>query len=206
MVPAAFVALDQLPLMSNGKVNRRALPAPDQSRAVAEQAYVAPGTPVEKALTGIWAEVLKFERIGIHDNFFELGGHSLMATQIISRVRRALRVELPMRSIFEGPTIAELAERVEAAKREGAAHGASVIARVNRQAAGVSAGPGESPSLDSEGDPETLAKQNRLIGKVKQVKVEQLLSRLDQLSEEELDSLLRSVMTEDQTESPEPHG
>ena len=206
MVPTAFVALDQLPLMPNGKVNRRALPAPDQNRAVAEQGYVAPGTPVEKALTRIWSEVLKFERVGIHDNFFELGGHSLMATQVISRVRRDLRVELPMRSIFEGPTIAELAERVGAAKREGVDHGASVIARVNRQAAEASAGPGESPSMDSEGGPETLAEQEGLTGKVKRVKVEQLLSRLDLLSEEELDSLLDSVMTEGRKESPESHG
>jgi amino acid adenylation domain-containing protein len=112
MVPSAIVALDALPLMPNGKVNRNGFPAPDQSRPELEQSYQAPRTPAEEMLVEIWAEVLKLNRIGIHDNFFDLGGHSLLATQVISRIRRALQVEMPLRSCFEIPTIAGLAERV----------------------------------------------------------------------------------------------
>src|SRR5262249_43019128 len=92
----------------------KALPAPEQARPELEEAYVAPRTPVEQALAALWAEVLGIERVGVQDNFFELGGHSLLATQVISRVRRALQVELPLRALFEAPTTARLAERVEA--------------------------------------------------------------------------------------------
>ena len=133
MVPAAFVILDKLPLTPNGKVNRRALPAPDRSNPELEATFEAPRTPVEQALAEIWAEVLKLERVGIRDDFFELGGHSLLATQVISRVRQALRVDLPMRSLFDGPTVAELAEKVEAAKDSGAAPGTPAITRVSRE-------------------------------------------------------------------------
>ena len=110
MVPAVFVLLDTLPLTPNGKIDRRALPAPDHTRPELEGAFVAPRTPVEEALTRIWAEVLKLEHVGVHDNFFELGGHSLLATQVISRLRRTFpRVEMPLHSLFETPTVAELA-------------------------------------------------------------------------------------------------
>jgi len=109
MIPSAFVALDALPLNSNGKVDRSALPPPDGGRPELEEAFVAPRTSVEKVLAGIWTEVLKLEKVGIHDNFFELGGHSLLATQVVSRIRAAFQVELPLRSLFEKPTIAELA-------------------------------------------------------------------------------------------------
>ncbi len=108
MAPATFVVLDALPLTPSGKVDRRALPAPDQARPELKGTYVAPRNPVEEVVAGIWAEVLKLERVGIHDNFFELGGHSLLATRVISRVRAGLRVELPLRSLFESPTVAEL--------------------------------------------------------------------------------------------------
>jgi amino acid adenylation domain-containing protein len=109
MVPTAFVTLEALPLTPNGKVDRRALPAPDPSSFRAENAYAEPRTPVEEALAGIWEEVLDVGRVGIHDDFFELGGHSLLATQLVSRVREAFQVELPLRSLFEEPTIAGLA-------------------------------------------------------------------------------------------------
>jgi len=112
MVPQAFVMLDALPLTPNGKVDRRALPAPDEARPELAQQYVAPRNAVEEVVADIWAEVLKVEQVGIHDNFFELGGHSLLATQVISRVRRAVQVELPLRALFEDPTVAGLSHRL----------------------------------------------------------------------------------------------
>ncbi len=117
MFPTAFVFLDSLPLLPNGKANRRALPPPDQSKPEPEVSYVAPRTQVEEGLAGIWAEVLKLERIGIHDNFFEFGGHSLLAMQVISRLRKASQIELPLRALFEAPTIAGLAKGVEESQR-----------------------------------------------------------------------------------------
>ena len=116
MVPSAFVFLDALPLTPNGKVDRRALPAPDQSRPELENPFVAPRTPVEELLAKIWAEVLKLEKVGIHDNFFDLGGHSLLATQVVSRLHEVLHVEIPLRSIFENPTVAGLAGRIASAR------------------------------------------------------------------------------------------
>jgi amino acid adenylation domain-containing protein len=109
MVPSAFVMLDTLPLTPNGKIDRRALPAPDTARPELERTYVAPRTLIEQTLTEIWTEVLRIEQVGIYDNFFELGGHSLLATQVISRVREAFQAEIPLRSLFEAPTVADLA-------------------------------------------------------------------------------------------------
>ncbi|HEX8275786.1 MAG TPA: amino acid adenylation domain-containing protein [Longimicrobiaceae bacterium] len=112
MVPAAYVALDSIPLTPNGKTDRRALPAPEQSGPAAP--HVAPRTPVEEEVAAIWAEVLGLETVGVHDNFFEHGGHSLRATQVVSRVRGALGAELSLRDLFDAPTVAEFAARVEA--------------------------------------------------------------------------------------------
>jgi aspartate racemase len=109
MIPSHFVMLRDLPLTSIGKVDRRLLPAPDLQRPMLEQAYVAPRTSVEGLLAGIWREVLGLERIGVHDSFFALGGHSLMATRLVSRIRDTFHVELPLRRVFEAPTVAEMA-------------------------------------------------------------------------------------------------
>lgn len=112
MVPAAIVQLATLPLTPNGKVDRQALPAPDVSSSEPSRPYVAPRTPVEEMLADIWQQLLSVRQIGIDDNFFELGGHSLLASQVIVRAREAFQVDLPLRSIFEAPTIAELAVTV----------------------------------------------------------------------------------------------
>jgi amino acid adenylation domain-containing protein len=114
MVPAAFVTLERLPLTPSGKVDRRALPAPPEARADVQNDYVAPRTPTERTLVQIWSEVLRVRPLGIHDNFFELGGHSLLAMQVVSRLRDAFQVELPLRSLFECPTVAGLAGRTDA--------------------------------------------------------------------------------------------
>jgi len=120
MVPAAFVVLDALPLTAHGKVDRAALPAPDSARPVLPEAYTAPRTPLEESLAQIWADLLGLERVGVDDNFFELGGHSLLATQVISRLRDRLGIELPVRALFEEPTVAGLAGRLQAARQAGA--------------------------------------------------------------------------------------
>ncbi|MEW5925947.1 MAG: amino acid adenylation domain-containing protein [Gemmatimonadota bacterium] len=118
MVPAAIVVLDALPLTLSGKLDHRALPAPDF--ASAEGRYVAPRTPTEKVLAEIWAEMLRLERVGVTESFLELGGHSLLATRMVSRVRQVFGVEVPLRAFFKGPTVAELAGRVEEIRRAGA--------------------------------------------------------------------------------------
>src|SRR5581483_4923557 len=111
MVPSAFVMMEAFPLSSNGKVNRRALPAPASGRP--EQVYVAPSNETEERIASIWAEVLHVPQVGIHDDFFLLGGHSLRATQVISRLRQAFAMEVPLRAMFETPTVAGLAKRVQ---------------------------------------------------------------------------------------------
>ncbi|MEG4485051.1 amino acid adenylation domain-containing protein [Microcoleus sp. D2_18a_B4] len=110
MIPSAFVLLESLPLTPNGKIDRRSLPAPDINRAEFESNFADPRTPDEQLIAEIWAEVLGLERVGIHDNFFELGGHSLLATQAISRLREAFQLEVPLRSLFESPTVATVTE------------------------------------------------------------------------------------------------
>ena len=109
MLPAAIVFLDQIPLNPNGKVDRAALPRPDVVRPEIEAAFVAPATPLEQTLADLWHEVLGFERIGTQDDFFALGGHSLLATQLVSRIQTTFRVDLPLQTLFENPTINSLA-------------------------------------------------------------------------------------------------
>ncbi|MBW8873668.1 MAG: amino acid adenylation domain-containing protein [Acidobacteria bacterium] len=114
MVPSLFVLLEHLPRTPSGKVDRAALPDPEQTRGGARTAYVAPRNPLEQELHDIWKELLGIERVGVDDNFFDLGGHSLLATQIISRLRSQFHVEVPLRRIFEAPTIAGLAASLAA--------------------------------------------------------------------------------------------
>ncbi|MDZ7993449.1 MAG: non-ribosomal peptide synthetase [Nostoc sp. EfeVER01] len=113
MVPTIFMALEAMPLTPNGKVDRKALPKPDASRPELEANYVAPRTPIEQQIADIWAQVLNVKQVGINDNFFELGGYSLLGIQVVSRVRQALQAEILMSNLFELPTVADLAERVE---------------------------------------------------------------------------------------------
>src|SRR5262249_19479416 len=118
MVPGAFIFLDKLPLSASGKVDRRALPKPDEDKS-GEREVVAPRTAVEEVILAIWARVLRLNSIDVNDNFFELGGHSLLATQVISRLQRTLAVEIPQRTIFEEPTITGLAKRVAQLRNAG---------------------------------------------------------------------------------------
>lgn len=115
MVPSAFVYLFELPLTANGKIDRKALLAPARDRIGLQSEYVPAKTPIEKLLAGIWSEILKLDSISIHANFFELGGHSLLATRVISRIRHKLKLELPLRALFENPTIESLAGAIDAA-------------------------------------------------------------------------------------------
>jgi acyl-coenzyme A synthetase/AMP-(fatty) acid ligase/acyl carrier protein len=134
MVPSAMVFLDKLPLNANGKVDRKALPAPEEVQEQA-RAYVAPRTPIEEVVANIWAEVLHREQVGAEDNFFDLGGHSLLATQIVSRVREHFSIDLALRSLFEAPTVAGLAELVKAAQESGdSATESPAIVPVSREA------------------------------------------------------------------------
>ncbi|MCY2962054.1 MAG: amino acid adenylation domain-containing protein, partial [Planctomycetota bacterium] len=112
MVPSAFVVLNALPLNPNGKIDRKALPAPEVEAVESGDALVAPSTPVEELLAEIWEKVLGRERVGIHDNFFELGGHSLLAIKLIVRLRDAFGVDLPVRALFDAPTVARLAAAI----------------------------------------------------------------------------------------------
>lgn len=158
MVPAAFIILKTLPLTAHGKIDRSALPAPEQEASTREEVFAGPRTPTEEVLTSIWLEVLHIKRIGIHDNFFAAGGHSLLAMQITSRIHEKFQVEIPLRSLFEAPTIAELSLVVTHA---------------------LHAPPRES----SQEPPQT-----------KRWSPGHLLERLDQLSEDEVETLLTALL------------
>ncbi|HSF74327.1 MAG TPA: thioester reductase domain-containing protein, partial [Microcoleus sp.] len=112
MIPSAFVVLKALPLTPNGKIDRQALPAPSIAANFTDT-FVGPRTPGEEILAGIWSQLLNLKKVGIHDNFFDLGGHSLLITQLLAKVRESFQVELPLRVLFEAPTVAGLAEKIE---------------------------------------------------------------------------------------------
>ncbi|MBZ0257107.1 amino acid adenylation domain-containing protein [bacterium] len=115
MAPSDFVFLDEMPLSPAGKIDRKALPKPDESQTRGADEYAAPVTDAEKQLCQIWADVLGVERVGLNDNFFDLGGHSLKATQVVSRIQRGMDVETSLRALFNHPTVAELLETMQAA-------------------------------------------------------------------------------------------
>jgi len=119
MLPSAFEVLEKIPLNANRKVDRKALPAPQKKSADLVRDFVAPRSETEEKLAKIWSEVLQFSPVGIHDNFFELGGHSLVAIQVISRVRNHFDVELPLRTLFENPTVSELSVSIESHRSNG---------------------------------------------------------------------------------------
>ncbi|HEY9404145.1 MAG TPA: amino acid adenylation domain-containing protein [Pyrinomonadaceae bacterium] len=119
MIPAAFIVLEQMPLTANGKIDREALPQLAEGTPQTSTGYVAPRTTTEELVASFWSTLLRVERIGRHDNFFELGGHSLTATQVITRVRTTLNVEIPLRRLFEAPTVAELAQSIDEELRAG---------------------------------------------------------------------------------------
>jgi hypothetical protein len=112
MMPSAFVVMDTLPLTPNGKVDRNLLPMPGLNLGSREETYVEPRTPLEKILASVWSETIGVERVGVEDNFFELGGHSLLATQVLARVQEDFQVDLPLRIMFEGMTVEQMAQAV----------------------------------------------------------------------------------------------
>jgi acyl carrier protein len=116
MLPAAFVVLEEMPLTPNGKLDRKALPAPGEVRSESATEFVPPRTAVEREMACIWSELLRVERVGVHDNFFDLGGHSLLATRLVSRIEQALAVRLPLRTVFELPTLDQMTKAVVAAR------------------------------------------------------------------------------------------
>ncbi|MDP2601547.1 MAG: amino acid adenylation domain-containing protein [Deltaproteobacteria bacterium] len=117
MVPSFFVELDALTLTPTGKVDRNALPAPDGQRPQLDQGFIEPRTEIEELVTQVWREVLKLDKIGVYDNFFDLGGHSLLATRVVARLRNNFNIDLPLRKLFELPTVTALAEHVECLRR-----------------------------------------------------------------------------------------
>jgi amino acid adenylation domain-containing protein len=142
MIPSAFVLLDSMPLTVNGKLDRRALPAPEYDRAITESAFVAPRNPMEETVAKIFGEVLGMERVGITDNFFDLGGHSLLATQLLSRIRVAFSIDLPLAEVFRGPTVAQLSDLIDsAADQEAAMHPPPIISVPRRNQQGSQADP-----------------------------------------------------------------
>jgi acyl carrier protein len=160
MIPSAITELKEVPLTANGKIDRLAISRLEVSnRRVAGTIFEAPRTPTEVSLAEIWAEVLRLERVGIYDNFFEIGGHSLLATQVISRIRERLGVDLPLRSVFESPTVSELSQGLEQRRRI-------------------------YPAVEVP------------ISKSASIKAAVWPTEIDQLSEDEIDSLLYQVLAE----------
>ncbi|HEX2092677.1 MAG TPA: amino acid adenylation domain-containing protein, partial [Longimicrobiaceae bacterium] len=136
MVPAGILVLEAFPLTTTGKIDRRALPALETPLGEIEEDLGLHRTPTEEVVAGIWADVLRLPHVGAHESFFELGGHSLLGTQVVSRIRAVFRVDLPVRALFEAPTVAELAGRVDALVRAGQGVEVPPLVRAPRDGAG----------------------------------------------------------------------
>jgi amino acid adenylation domain-containing protein len=162
MIPSAFVAMEALPVTPNGKLDRRALPEPDQSRPELAREYVAPRNEVERHIASLWENILQVEKVGLHDNFFDLGGHSLLATRVVSALRDEFHIELPLRNLFETPTVEGLSQTVMRCQTE------------------------------QQGQP------HETISRSVSGNEEMLLEKLDQLSDEEVDLLLPSILSEEE--------
>ena len=132
MMVSTFVLLDNLPLTLNGKVDRRALPAPNSSRTEWEETFVAPRTPTEQVISDIWSQVLGLKQIGVNDNFFEFGGHSLLASQIITQIQNLFQVDISVNTFFQNLTIASLSLTVTQKQGEKKTHGTHRIPRINQ--------------------------------------------------------------------------
>ncbi|HEX8352074.1 MAG TPA: phosphopantetheine-binding protein, partial [Pyrinomonadaceae bacterium] len=154
-VPSLFVELSELPLTPSGKLDRKALPAPDGARPGSAREYVAPRSATEEALALIWREVLGVGRVGVEDNFFELGGHSLLATQVVSQVKEIFDVDLPLRSLFERPTVGGAAASL--AELSGGPESADTVARAFVELAGLSEDEVRSRLLEHERSSESAA-------------------------------------------------
>jgi amino acid adenylation domain-containing protein len=128
MVPAAYVRMERLPLTLNGKIDRKSLPEPDKD--IREQEYVGPRNATEETLCRLWQEVLRRERVGIHDNFFNIGGHSLLAVQVISRIKQAFTVEMPLSALFAAPTVARMAEHIAAVNEPDRSQSSPVLVNI----------------------------------------------------------------------------
>ncbi|MFW5762801.1 MAG: amino acid adenylation domain-containing protein [Coleofasciculus sp.] len=165
MVSSVFVPLEALPLTPNGKVDRNALPVPDNFSPDLDVAYVMPRNEVEQRVAKIWQDILGVEQVGIYDNFFELGGHSLLATQVISQMCKAFQVELPLRHLFEAPTVADQAFAIQQKQGE----------------------------KDSQSP--------NPISKIERINAEQVLANLNQMSEQDVDSLLQKMLAEQEVNS-----
>jgi amino acid adenylation domain-containing protein len=129
MVPSFIVSLAEFPLTSSGKLNRKLLPSPDENAIESERISGPPSTPTQEIIAGTWAQVLKLESVGVKDNFFDLGGHSLLATRVISRFRESLNIEIPLKALFENPTVEELADYISSSEQSDLA---APIMRVSR--------------------------------------------------------------------------
>jgi amino acid adenylation domain-containing protein len=216
MVPTDYVVMERLPLTPNGKVDRRALPAPE--RNVSSETYEAPRTELEEQLANIWSGVLGIERIGVHDNFFELGGHSLLATQVVSRIRSRLQLVVPVQAVFEAPTVAKFANAVERSPTVQESDQPKAIERAERFDSEPSLNvaelsdeqvdsllfnmiaTGNAGQLDRQFDPHAQADSRNKAHAENSISLAssgaetELLARLDDLSDQEVESLLREML------------
>jgi hypothetical protein len=162
MVPAAYVRIESMPLTANGKLDRKALPAPGGD-AYAVRRYEAPQGEIETRLAQIWADVLKIDRVGRNDNFFELGGHSLLAMQVMGRIRRVFELEVPVWSMFEAPTITGFAGELQKAQ----ALGSQARARIAQLRAGSAAASSSREALLAQLDNLSPAELQSLLQRVR---------------------------------------